>query len=100
MKDKCEICGVIDVLTAHHLIPKVKHNKQLKKKYDIDKTINICSLCHTTIHALFTENELRDYYNTIDLLKENEKFLKYYNWRIKHLDYKSLSTKMSKNKKF
>ena len=104
MKNICEICGCFENLTKHHLIPQVKNKYALKKKLqnqniDIEKTINICSLCHTTIHALFTENELRDIYNNIDLLLSNEKFNNYVNWRKKHLNFSSNSTKMSNNKK-
>lgn len=96
MKDICEICGANCKLTIHHLIPQLKFKKD---KYKENKTINICPMCHTTIHALFDESELRDNYNTIDKIKENEEFLKYYRWRLKHLDFNSVSTKMSNKRK-
>ena len=56
-------------------------------------------MCHRTIHAYFSENELRDGLNTIELLKKNERFASYLKWRLKHMDYNSNSTKMSRSRK-
>lgn len=94
---KCQICNCDCDLTKHHLIPQVKcHNKYKKIKNDESNFIMICDLCHRTIHAYFTENELRDIYNSIDNLLSNEKFYKYVEWRKKHMKFDSNSTKKSK----
>lgn len=91
MKGICELCGAKENLTRHHLIPQVRANK----KNSDGKTISICSLCHTTIHAKFTESYLRDNLNTIDKLKADASFSEYLEWRKKHLNFKSNSTKRS-----
>lgn len=100
MKTKCEICGIETKLTKHHLIPRVKcHNKYKKIENDESNFIMICNECHRTIHAYFSETELRDKFNTIERLMSNEKFAAYVNWRHKHPNYQFNSTKMSNSRK-
>ena len=53
-------------------------------------------MCHRTIHAYFTENELKNGLNTLEALRSNEKYASYLKWREKHMDYNSNSTKKSK----
>lgn len=97
--DKCEICGLEVPLTKHHLIPvsQSRHkNKYLKN--DESNFLWICEECHSQIHALFTNQELKDLYNTKELLLSNPKFKKYVEWRIKHPDFNGTS-KMSNSRK-
>ena len=94
MKGICELCGAEDSLTRHHLVPQVKSTK----KNSDGRTIDVCSLCHTTIHAKFTESYLRDNLNTKELLLQNESFKEYLAWRKKHLNFKSNSTKRSNSR--
>ena len=78
MNDKCQICTIESKLTKHHLIPRVKcHNKYKKIENNESNFIMICDECHRTIHAYFSENELRDKFNTIERLMSNEKFAAY-----------------------
>ena len=89
MQDKnnseCQLCGEKTKLTKHHLVPQVKcHNKYKQIKEDDSNIIWICEDCHRTIHAFYTENELRDSYCTLNLLKNASKFSKYLNWKSKH----------------
>lgn len=97
MKGKCQICGTECDLTKHHLVPQVKcRNKYKSLKNDESNFIMICNLCHRTIHAYFDESTLRDRLNTLEALLSDEKFSKYADWRSKHPDFKSDSTKKSK----
>jgi hypothetical protein len=68
----CPLCerGVI-YTNRHHFVPRSKGGKE---------TTDICLACHNTIHDLFTNNELRDTYNTPESLQENERFNKYLKW--------------------
>lgn len=94
----CELCGSTEKLTKHHLVPKVKYHKNYSsRKNSEDNFIWICDLCHRTIHAYFSENFLRDNLNTLEKLKENDQMKKYIEWRRKHLDFKSNSTKLRRN---
>lgn len=101
MNGKCEICGYEGDVTIHHLIPQqvsrsTKYSKKLKT--DENNFINVCNECHSQIHALFTNQELRDVYFTKDALMSNEKFEKFVKWRMKHPDFKG-SSKMSNRKR-
>ena len=58
-------------VNSHHVVPKSKKGKE---------TIDICLACHNTIHDIFTNNELRDTYNTPERLKANDRFGKYLQW--------------------
>lgn len=55
----------------HHLIPKSKKGKNV---------VRLHKICHNQIHALFTEKELAKKYNTIDILKTDERIQKFIKW--------------------
>jgi len=84
VSDSCELCGRNTVpLTEHHLIPRARHNKQLKKKFGkefLNKVAMLCRACHSQIHALFTEKELERKYSTIALLKADELVINWIEW--------------------
>ena len=58
-------------MQAHHLIPKSKGGVQ---------TQYLHSICHSQIHALFSETELAVHYNTVETLKEHPEFSKFIDW--------------------
>ena len=98
---KCEICGLECNLTKHHLIPqRVCRSTKYSKKLKVDEGnfLWICEACHSKIHSMFSEQELRDYYFTKDALMSNESFAKFVKWRQKHPDFKG-SSKMSNDRK-
>ena len=85
---KCEICGCECEPTIHHLIPKqVSRHKNKYLKHDAGNFLWVCLECHSQIHALFSNQDLKDLYNTKELLLANEKFAKYVEWRKKHPDF-------------
>lgn len=99
-KDKCQLCGFEGPLQKHHLIPQREcRNKYKAIKEEDWNHIFICDMCHRTIHAYFTEKELKDRLSTLELLKADEKFAAYLKWRMKHLGFNSNSTKMSNGRK-
>jgi hypothetical protein len=66
-------------LEAHHLIPKSKGGIQ---------TEYLHSICHRQIHALFTETELAQQFNTADLLLQHPEFIKFIKWvKTKPIDF-------------
>jgi 5-methylcytosine-specific restriction protein A len=68
----CPLCKRdVDYFNSHHFLPKSKGGKE---------TTDICIPCHNTIHDLFTNNELRDNYNTPETLLSNERFQSYVKW--------------------
>lgn len=96
---KCELCGCKCELTQHHLIPKVRAKKKYKYIRDDDSNIiMICRPCHDFIHATWSENELRDLYNTKDKLLAAPEMQKFIAWKIKHPDFAGHS-KMSNQRK-
>ena len=84
MSDSCELCGRNTVpLTEHHLIPRARHNNQLKKKYGRDflkKVAMLCRACHSQIHYFFTEKQLEREYSTIALLKADKLVIDWIEW--------------------
>ncbi len=83
MGDPCELCGRNTVpLTEHHLIPRARHNKRVKRDLGEDrkKVAMICRPCHSQIHDLFTEKQLEREYNTIELLKASEEVQTWIAW--------------------
>lgn len=70
----CPLCGRVtpeQYREKHHLTPKSKKGKETKP---------VCIDCGDQVHALFTNNELRDQYNTIRALKEHPGVRKWIKW--------------------
>ena len=100
--DRCELCGISGKLTKHHLIPQrvsrtTRHPKDLRT--DEGNFMWICEECHSQVHAMYTEQELRDLYFTKDRLKCAEKLGKFVEWRRRHPEFRG-SSKMSNRKRF
>jgi 5-methylcytosine-specific restriction enzyme A len=53
-------------LTSHHLIPKELDGRG-------KGTVQICAPCHTYIHKVHTNEELKENYFSLDRLKNSEK---------------------------
>ncbi len=66
-----------------------------KDKNKIKKTVALCSNCHTFLHAMFTENQLKEHLNTLEKILQNEPCRKYLVWRHKHPFFTTNSTKKS-----
>lgn len=96
---KCELCGIECDLTKHHLVPQSKSkNKYREIKEDPSNYLWICRSCHDQIHAMFSNNELRDKYFTKELLMENEEFRRFVDWKKKHPNFNGHS-KMNRRRK-
>ena len=64
------MCGrAVRTLTQHHLIPRAQHKKKKKREElsqaELNRVIWICAPCHKNLHAVLTERELADRYNTL-----------------------------------
>ena len=73
-ENKCELCKMQVYTRKHHLIPKSKNGKD---------TINCCETCESFLHKSFSNNELRDKYNSIEVILADEGFQKFLKWRRK-----------------
>lgn len=101
MNGNCELCGCECDLTKHHLIPQkvsrsAKYGKELKTEES--NFLWICTECHSQIHALYSEQELRDFYYTRELLLSSDKLGKFIKWKVKHPTFNG-SSKMSNHRK-
>jgi hypothetical protein len=66
----CPFCGrPIHIKSHHHMIPKCRGGHPASKML-------ICRDCHSAIHALFTNRELEEKYNTVGSLKKDRRFMK------------------------
>ena len=63
-------------INRHHLVPGAKGGKE---------TARVHRVCHRFIHATFTNNELRDVYNTTERLKDHPDVGKFAKWVSKEL---------------
>ncbi len=93
--NKCPICKrpFDDTMDEHHLIPKSKKGKD---------AATIHRVCHDKIHSMFTNQELKNYYNTIDKIMEREEMQKFAKWVSKkvanYTDPSIMSNKRNKRK--
>ena len=81
----CELCGRLQLLTFHHLIPRTCHsNKWFKKRFTREdmqtRGLDLCRKCHSFIHSHFEEKELGRALNTRDALLDNEKIFRFVQW--------------------
>lgn len=80
----CSFCGrEVSRNKRHHLIPRMKHNKRMKRlhtKEELNKTVDSCIPCHKQLHAVFTEKELAETFNTVDKLLIHPEIRKFIDW--------------------
>lgn len=66
----CELCDrTVDELTRHHLAPQTsRRGPRLRRDHKVEAqradTLWLCHACHAQIHALFSEKELGDVFNS------------------------------------
>lgn len=77
----CELCGLDQDLTVHHLVPKV-HWRRMKKRRQVSgkdepPTAILCRTCHSMVHRTFSHSELGRNYNSIEALEEAGELQKY-----------------------
>jgi 5-methylcytosine-specific restriction protein A len=88
----CELCrrrieGVRDpqAVQTHHLRPEERQTSP---------TATLCRPCHEQVHALFTNAELRESFDTVDALREADRLQKYIAW-IRTTDKLDIETRTS-----
>ena len=75
-------------MQAHHWIPKSKGGSE---------TAFLHAICHRQLHALFTENELAQTFNTPESLRADERFAKFVTWvQGKAIDFKPSTRKSNR----
>lgn len=70
----CVICGrplVPGTFDKHHLVPKTFKGRE---------TITIHRICHTKLHSTFSENDMYQYYHTIERIVEHPEIQKFVKW--------------------
>jgi hypothetical protein len=77
-------------VNKHHLIPKLKGGKE---------AFSIHKICHSKIHSLWSENELRDVYNNWESIKADEQMKKFIKFVSKKEPEFIDSNKLSNNHK-
>jgi hypothetical protein len=80
MPTTCELCARVvpdgriddpDVVQQHHLRPEERAESP---------TVTLCRPCHDQIHAAFTNEELRETYDTIGALRSADRLSGYLAW--------------------
>lgn len=70
----CVFCKRDVTTRGHHIVPKCKGGKEI---------VESCESCEDFIHNTWTHNELRDIYNNVETIVNNEKFSKFLKWLLK-----------------
>jgi hypothetical protein len=73
------------VVQEHHLRP---------ERRETSPTVMLCRPCHDQLHATFTNEELREEYDTIEALQEAERLADYLSW-IRSTDKLDISVETS-----
>jgi hypothetical protein len=71
----CPLCNRVlaEPTSRHHLLPLSKGGRDTP-------TILLHKICQTKVHAVFTETELKNYYNTVERLQEHDEIAKFIKW--------------------
>ncbi len=72
--EQCCFCKLIVPTRGHHVVPRSKGGQEI---------VQTCETCESFIHKTWTHNELRDIYNSVEVILANEKFQKFLKWRLK-----------------
>lgn len=92
-KHICQLCDrQVPEITEHHLIPKEKGGKHYS-------TAMLCRMCHTQIHALYTNKELAARLFSIARLKNDDNIKKYLDFIVKMPGETIIPIKKAKNRK-
>ena len=99
----CEICLRELPLTKHHLIPVTRHkNKKTRKRHTkerMQEVIMVCRQCHSQLHALISEKEMDEVYNTLDNLLGHEEVAKFTEWIRKRQPNKRIRVKRPRERR-
>jgi hypothetical protein len=73
----CELCGRDWIpLTYHHLIPRMVHDKAVKRGWrradELQNVAWLCGACHGFVHHFASHEDLVRRYYTVDLLLEQD----------------------------
>lgn len=83
---RCALCGRRGVRTTrHHLIPRRTHRlKRIRKRFEradrLGRILRVCRPCHSHIHAVLTERELAETYNTRQDLLAHPEITQFVSW--------------------
>lgn len=72
--DVCKLCMrklPEKYITRHHLTPENRKESEV---------IKLCQPCHDQVHAVFTNHELRESYNSAEDLRRAERIKDFINW--------------------
>jgi hypothetical protein len=70
----CAFCSLPAHTRRHHIVPRCKGGTT---------TVPCCETCESYIHKTWNNNQLRDVYNSVDVILADEGFQKFLNWRRK-----------------
>jgi len=86
----CVFCKLVVRTRKHHIIPKSKKGSE---------TTSTCETCENFIHGTWSNNELRDTYNTTEIILKDPKFQKFLKWRRKQQVTTVFKTKQKPKKR-
>jgi glutaredoxin-related protein len=75
-EEQCAFCGRIGEpgTHGHHVVPRCKKGTVV---------VQTCGACGSFIHKTWSHNELRDVYNTVEIIQADERFKTFLKWRLK-----------------
>ena len=71
---ECVFCNLTTFTRGHHVVPKSKNGNVI---------VPTCETCESFIHKTWSHNELRDVYNSVELILADKKFQTFLKWRLK-----------------
>jgi 5-methylcytosine-specific restriction protein A len=77
---RCALCErEVASVSKHHLVPKSEGGKI---------TVNLCSVCHSTLHHFFENRTLAKEFHSIEALRQQSDIAHYLTWIRKQPDSK------------
>ena len=74
MADSCAFCKRQVPTRGHHVVPRCKGGTEI---------VPTCNSCEDFIHKTWTHNELRDEFNSVEKIRNDERFQKFLRWLYK-----------------
>jgi hypothetical protein len=70
-KSQCVFCNRAVPTRSHHVVPRCKGGKEI---------VPTCHSCEDFIHKTWSHNELRDTFNTVEIILADSRFQKFLQW--------------------
>lgn len=85
----CAFCGRVTRTRGHHIVPRSKGGRIVRPT---------CVSCEDFIHSTWSHNELRDSFDTVEKIRADPRYDRFYKWLLKQPAGNVYASKRGRNR--